>query len=390
MNFIPIRKLVQKTRQYDPKTLGRDLIVYVDISSVDRQTKRITEPQTILVDKAPSRARKQIYANDVLVSTVRPNLNAVALVPSEYHNEIASTGFCVLRTKENVLAPLYLFYFTQTDTFVSRLTRLSIGAGYPAVSDSTILDTKIPLPSLPEQQRIAAILAQADRLRRLRRTARELSDTYLQSVFLGMFGDPVSNPMGWERATLGDVIVSVKDGPHVSPKYAESGVPFLSTRNVRKGQLIWDDLKFVSRQDAEEFWKDPARKPERGDILYTKGGTTGLAKVVDFDQEVAVWVHIAILKLQRDRVIPVWLESMLNSDYCYHQSQELTFGIVNRDLGLRRMPRIKMYLPPLPLQQQFAHIVHKFERLRAQQRESARQAEHLFQTLLHRAFQGEL
>jgi type I restriction enzyme S subunit len=203
-----------------------------------------------------------------------------------------------------------------------------------------------------------------------------------------MFGDPVTNPKGWKIGTLGDVIVSAKDGPHVSPVYSDSGIPFLSTRNVRKGELIWEDLKFISFEDAKIHWKKC--KPERGDILYTKGGTTGLAKAVDFDKEIAVWVHIAVLKLQQDRVISTWLESMLNTDFCYKQSQELTFGIVNRDLGLQRMPKIKIYIPPLPLQEKFAQIVQKHERFRTQQREAQRQAEHLFQTLLHHAFRGEL
>ena len=203
-----------------------------------------------------------------------------------------------------------------------------------------------------------------------------------------MFGDPVKNPMNWKSITLEDVLISAKDGPHVSPSYTGKGIPFLSTRNIRPGEVIWDDLKFVSREDAEDFWK--RGKPERGDILYTKGGTTGLAKAIDFDREVAVWVHIAVLKVKQNLVAPLWLENMLNSNYCYQQSQELTFGIVNRDLGLQRMPRIKMYLPPLPLQEKFAQIVQRFERLRVQQREADRQVEHLFQTVLHRAFRGEL
>ncbi len=282
----------------------------------------------------------------------------------------------------------FLFYYllNQRDHLIDR----RFGGAQPNISQDILRDVEIPLPPLDEQKHIAAILSKADRLRRLRRYARELSDGYLQSVFLEMFGDPVSNPRGWETATLGDVLVSVKDGPHVSPKYADSGIPFLSTRNVRRGEIIWEDLKYISREDAEELWRNPACKPEKGNILYTKGGTTGLAKAVDFDVEVAVWVHIAVLKLRRDRVVPIWLENMLNTDYCYHQSQELTFGIVNRDLGLKRMPRIKIYLPPLPLQQKFAHIVQKYERLRAQQREAERQAEHLFQSLLHRAFRREI
>jgi type I restriction enzyme S subunit len=194
--------------------------------------------------------------------------------------------------------------------------------------------------------------------------------------------------MAWETGTLDDVIVSAKDGPHVSPDYVDNGVPFLSTRNVRPGQLIWEDLKYISVEDAQIQWKKV--KPERGDMLYTKGGTTGLAKAVDFDLDFAVWVHIAVLKLRLDRVVPVWLENMLNSDHCYQQSQELTMGIVNRDLGLHRMPKIKMYIPPYFRQEEFAQIAEEYEQTRRRQHESARQGDHLFQTLLHRAFRGEL
>ena len=108
MNLVPIRELVEKTRHLDPKKLWRDSFVYVDISSVDKDTKRIVEPQTLLVDDAPSRARKEIKADDVLVATVRPNLNGVAIVPPQYDNQIASTGFCVLRSDTEQLDPNYL------------------------------------------------------------------------------------------------------------------------------------------------------------------------------------------------------------------------------------------------------------------------------------------
>ena len=284
------------------------------------------------------------------------------------------------------LEPKYLLFFLLSQK--DELEYQADGATVKGITIESVNKLKMSLPPLAEQKRIAAIAQKADRLRRTRRYALQLGDTYLRSVFLEMFGDPVTNPKGWETGTLGDVIISAKDGPHVSPTYSDSGIPFLSTRNVRKGQIVWEDLKFISPEDVKEHWKKC--KPERGDILYTKGGTTGLAKAVDFDTQIAVWVHIAVLKLKHERVNPAWLENMLNSDFCYKQSQELTFGIVNRDLGLQRMPRIKICIPPLPLQERFAQIVQKFERLRTQQREGDRQAEHLFQTLLHRAFRGEL
>ena len=231
MNLTPIRDLVKKTHHLEPKKLGKDSFTYVDISSVDKDTKSITAPQTLSVDDAPSRARKEIKANDVLVATVRPNLNGVAIVRSHYDNQIASTGFCVLRADAEQLDPNYLFYFTQTGNFISHLTDLSTGAGYPAVSDEDILDTQIPLPPLTEQKRIASLLARADRLRQLRRTAHDLGDALLQSVFLEMFGDPVTNSKKLNVEKLEGFTSLVS-----------SGSTPLDTMSRRKGSFLPKDI----------------------------------------------------------------------------------------------------------------------------------------------------
>jgi type I restriction enzyme, S subunit len=200
--------------------------------------------------------------------------------------------------------------------------------------------------------------------------------------------DPASNPLRWENVVLGNVIFAAQDGPHISPKYSETGVPFLSTRHVKQGHVLWEDLKFLSEQEAEKQWKKC--KPEKGDILYTKGGTTGIAAAITFDTPVAVWVHIALLKTDHSKVHPIWLENMLNTRFCYGQSQELTHGIANRDLGLTRMVNIKMYLPPLSLQREFATRVSEIRALEAEQAASHRRLDDLFQSMLHRAFEGEI
>jgi type I restriction enzyme S subunit len=288
-----------------------------------------------------------------------------------------------VRLNEGV-EPDYFFYVA-TNAVQEMVSRVH-GSTMQHITKDRFDSIQIRLPDSSEQRRIAALLDQADRLCRTRRYALELTDTILPAAFLELFGDPLSNPKNWPVHCLGDVLLSAQDGPHVSPNYCTQGIPFLSTRNVRPGELVWDDLKYISVADARAQWRKV--KPEIGDILYTKGGTTGMAKTVDFDKEVAVWVHITVLKLRKELVAPVWLENMLNSRFCYQQSQELTFGIVNRDLGLKRMPRIRIYLPPLPLQQKFAALVQRVDCLRAVQRESLRQAEHLFASLLDRAFSG--
>lgn len=300
-----------------------------------------------------------------------------------------SNHFIRLRTNRDKLDGSYLAHWLHAQFRAGKFKGLCRQwVNQATVSRDALLGLRIPLLALPEQRRIAAILDQADALRAKRREALAQLDQLAQSIFIEMFGDPVENPKNWPTVNLGTLVHSASDGPHVSPTYATKGVPFLSTRHVRAGEIIWDDLKYISQQEADFQWKKC--KPTQGDILYTKGGTTGLAAVVRTDKEFAVWVHVALLKPNKDLVNSVWLESMLNSAYCYRQSQELTHGIANRDLGLKRMVRIKMYHPPLYLQEEFSRRVDSVWCLRRKHQLFLEELESLFSSLQYRAFRGEL
>ena len=295
-------------------------------------------------------------------------------------------GVAGLRAKDADLSQAYLGHWL--DHVAPVLRAQGRGATFLQVSKSDIASLRIPLPPLAEQKRIAGILDAADALRAKRREALAELDTLLQSTFLDMFGDPVTNPMGWEQCVVGDVVHGAKDGPHVSPTYAESGVPFLSTRHIKPGEVVWEDLKYIDQDEANRQWKKC--KPEFGDILYTKGGTTGIAARVTTSEPFAVWVHVALLKPIVKKVHPIWIEAMLNSAYCYTQSQRYTHGIANRDLGLKRMVKIQMYLPPLAEQRGFAAIVESVEQQKASQRAHLDELDTLFASLQSRAFRGDL
>ena len=384
----PIGDYVGKCQTWNPKSSGVGSFDYIDLSSVDKDTKSIASIERYECSDAPSRARQLVETDDVLVATVRPNLNGAALVNGAHHGMTASTGYCVLRPDKDKLDSRFLFHWVKTGVFVQRMVDVATGANYPAVSDAKIKASKIPLPPLAEQERIAGILDAADALRAKRSEALAQLDTLLQSTFLDMFGDPVTNPMGWEQCVVGDVVHAAKDGPHVSPTYAESGVPFLSTRHIKPGEVVWEDLKYIDQDEANRQWKKC--KPEFGDILYTKGGTTGIAARVTTSEPFAVWVHVALLKPIVKKVHPIWIEAMLNSAYCYTQSQRYTHGIANRDLGLKRMVKIQMYLPPLAEQRGFAAVVESIEQQRVRQRAHLAELDTLFASLQSRAFRGDL
>ena len=163
-------------------------------------------------------------------------------------------------------------------------------------------------------------------------------------------------PEGRVWAALGQLTSSVRDGPHFSPKYADEGVPFISGGNIRPEGIDFSSTKFITPELHAELSK--RCKPEPGDLLYTKGGTTGIARVNTETREFNVWVHVAVLKLM-ESVHPFYLQHALNSPHCYRQSQKYTHGVGNQDLGLTRMVWITVPLPPYAEQ---LRIVEETER----------------------------
>lgn len=137
---------------------------YIDLSSVNRNNNCITESKTIDSDNAPSRAQQIIKEDDVLFGTTRPTLKRYVLIDKQFHNQICSTGFCVLRANKDVLTPKFLFFILTTNKFYSYIEANQEGAGYPAISNTAVKRFNIPLPPLAEQERIVKILDKFDAL----------------------------------------------------------------------------------------------------------------------------------------------------------------------------------------------------------------------------------
>lgn len=241
------------------------------------------------------------------------------------------------------------------------------------------------LPTLSEQQRIANILDKITGLISLRKQQLAKLDELVKARFVEMFGEPVSNPMGWKETTVGAECYYIKDGPHKSLPDVdkENGYPFISVRNIVSGNIDFSTAKYISKQDYFESIKKC--HPQKGDMLYSKGGTTGIAKLIDVDIEFANWVHVAVLKFD-DSLNGIFFEKMLNSDYCYDQSQKLTKGIANKDLVLSAMAQIKMYKPPLALQEQFASFVAQVDKSKSSIQQSLNELETLKKALMQQYF----
>jgi type I restriction enzyme S subunit len=156
---ISLSELIKKTNNINPvKAYSKDEFTYIDIASVDNKSKSISTPKVVYGKNAPSRARQVLQINDILVSTVRPNLNAIAKIDTSYHKPIASTGFCILRCDESKLLPEVLFSIVKSKNFIDEMVKMTNGASYPAVTDKIVKSYKISLVPMSLQNKFAKII----------------------------------------------------------------------------------------------------------------------------------------------------------------------------------------------------------------------------------------
>ncbi len=255
------------------------------------------------------------------------------------------------------------------------------------LSSDKLKKSEIELPKPDEQKRIAAILDKADRLRRQRRFAQTLSNSFLQSVFIKMFSDIFENEKDFEIGELGKKLSFMTSGSRGwAEYYTDKGDLFLRIQNVNKGELLLNDIAFVQAPDTAEARRT---KVKEGDVLLTITAALGRSAVIPKNLPTAyINQHIALLRVKD--INPTFVSHFITSQSGQSQIKMLDKEGVKSGLNFDDIKGIKILLPSPSLQEKFAEIVQKFERVRRQQREATRQAEHLFQTLLHRAFRGEL
>lgn len=226
------------------KFKSNDLIEYVDISSIDRDKHIITHTSNYVLKDAPSRAQQVIDNGDILLSLVRPNLKNIACVSLEDDNLVASSGFCVLRSTG--LLSRFLFYIVTNDYFTEKLLAKCAGAAYPAVREDDVKSIIIPVPSIKVQQQIASELDKINELIEIKRSQLSDLDLLAQSLFYEMFGDPITNPKGWETTLFGNLI-RLKSGDALSaknfcngqyPVYGGNGIAGYHNRYNISGQNI--------------------------------------------------------------------------------------------------------------------------------------------------------
>lgn len=345
-------------------------------TELNSQDDLIWVPESFVADE------QRLRQNDIVIcmSSGSPEVvGKTARVPANLSASIGS--FCgIIRPRQHEHAAFLSFFFRST-VFARLRDTIARGANIQNLRFAEFAEIEIELPS--EQQRIAGVLEQADRLRRTRRYALELSDSFLPAAFRQLFGDPVRNSLGWPCVELEEV-AEVDRGkftprPRNDPSYYGGTFPFIQTGDISNSG---GHLNSWTQTLNEKGVRVSRSFPPGTVVIAIVGATIGMTSILEI--EVYCPDSVVGIQVNRAKATVEYLEMLLRFWRPVFLAQAPETARANLNLDALRPLRIP--LPPLALQQQFASLVSRHERLRAVQRESLRQAEHLFQSLLHRAF----
>lgn len=400
---------------------------YADISSIDNRRSRIVSLKSFSGRDAPSRARRPVRPGDVLFSNVRTYLRNVALIEQDPVPDVCSTGFTVLRSNGAVL-PRYLLRYVLTDDFIDRVSETQTGTHYPATSDRQVLSRSLPLPPLAEQERIVSLLerllakvdACRDRLDRVPEILSRLRQAVLAAACSGKLTEewrrctshdptpPADSaldlkeefdlpeiPESWSWVRLGDVS-DIRGGIQKQPKRAprNNAFPFLRVLNVRRGQL---DLGNIAKMELFDGELDTYRL-QPGDLLIVEGNgsLTEIGRSAVWGGEIRDCVHQNHIIRVRPR-----LASTHFLDYYWNSSlgrrNVATAAVTSSglySLSTGKIASLPVPLPPRREQEELVRRVDEFlvlvTNIQRLSGGAAKRSERAAQTVLSRAFRGEL
>jgi len=281
----------------------------------------------------------------------------------------------------------YLFYYLFS--LEKYFNRVSSGATVKGIKINHILDIEIPLPPLPKQQKIAAIL---DAANSLRQKDQQLIDKYnelSQSLFLDMFGDLVSNEYGFEIGTIRDLLDSANYGTSAKAQ-GDGEYPYLRMNNITyKGEMDFGSLKYINLDDKDK----PKFLAQRGDLLFNRTNSRELVgKTGLYNEEKGMAIAGYLVRARtNEKANPYFIWAYMNSKHGKLVLKHMCKSIVGMaNINAQEFQNIKILLPPIDLQNQFAERIQAIEQQKQQAQASLQKSEDLFNSLLQRAFKGEL
>lgn len=326
---------------------------------------------------------KLVEPGDFAYATIHLDEGSIGIAPER---GLISPMYTVFSADDSRVDSDYLIRFLKSPRALAHYPQLGKGAIHrrKAISLTALGSLHVPLPPLPEQRRIAAILDHADALRAKRRQVLTHLDSVAEAVFHQMFDmqrDHLPFVATCHRVTVGVVI---KPASH----YVETGVPALRTLNVKAGRIVLDDLVYFS--EASNNGPLAKSRLRVGDLVIARTGKAGTTAIVPPDLDGANAIDLIVATPNTDVALPVYLEALLNSETGKRMVSGEARGQIQQHFNVGSLKSAPVAVPRLSLQHEFAQRVERVNRQRATLTDASLTDDALFASLQSRAFRGEL
>ncbi len=332
---------------------------WVTPAELDDKTVYVSKTERQITDAALAKAKLQRLPKGTVLLSSRAPIGKVAICDVDmYCNQGFKNCIC-----SDLVYNKYLFYFLKDKK--EYLNSLGRGATFKEISKGIVEKVVVPLPPKPTQLSIVSELDKLNELIQIKKEQLKDYDALAQSIFYEMFGDPVENEKGWEVKKLME-ICDVRDGTHDSPKYVESSNYMLITsKNIVNRAISFDDVNYITEEDYNNINK--RSKVDDGDIIMPMIGTIGNPVIVYLDNIHKFSIkNVALIKFfHNTSILNRYLLELMISDSFRKYLLSLNKGGTQKFVALGTIRRMDIILPPLPLQQSFAHKIEQIERQKA-------------------------
>lgn len=303
--------------------------------------------------------RTMISEGDVLL-TIVGTVGRSAVVNKNMSPFTLQRSVAVLHPKNDICDSRFLMYALRGKR--SYIENRAKGVAQKGIYLGEVSEIDINVPDIIEQQVIVEKLDKVFNIIKLRKKELEQFENLMKGRFVELFGDPVSNPLGWEKRTLKEVCVKLNDGTHFSPESFKVGAyKYVTAKNIKVSGFDFSNITYVSESIHRPIYE--RCNPELGDVLYIKDGvTTGIAMVNTLQEEFTLLSSVALLKQNRKIMNGYFLAAVLNNENMYSDIRSNMGGAAITRLTIAKLNVIRIIVPPLELQNQFADFARAIDK----------------------------
>lgn len=329
-------------------------IPWIKIGNI--KSKYVNEYDELITEQGLNNSSTKLLKKGTILYTIFATLGEVGILDIEACTNQAIAGINI--TDSRITTDYLYYYLKSKKNYVNNIGR---GVAQNNINLTTLKNFEIPLIDVDKQLNIVKILEKVERMICLKEKEIDDLDLLIKARFIEMFGDLKSNEKDWDLKTFEEMSVLITDGEHSTPKRTKEGIYLLSARNVLNHSLQLKDVDYINRDEYLRIAKRVI--PKKGDILISCSGTIGRCCSVPDSLQLQMVRSVALIRF-KEVMNPIFAEYMITSDYLQEQINSSKTMSSQANLFQGKIRKLKGFLPPTELQQQFADFVHQVDKSR--------------------------